>query len=274
MVLTTSRAARASPKRPRARRARSRTRQTTNSIVRADARPRARGRSGIDMFAAATCEDATRPTAPRTGRARASFDAPRRPCPTRTPTFSIAPTARGRPPRAATARTRTGASASSTNRSTSIARLGVSVRARRRGTTTEVGGKLEHARACARSVAPKSAEIEILSAVASRVDPAPDERGLSFAYASGECSSTSETFVVEHTWTPGSASRTRIGEEGGARVRGVRRRAQDFRRASGPDARGSLQGGARATRGRDVLVRQASPRGTATRGGACDVCSL
>ena len=72
----------------------------------------------------------------------------------------------------------------------------------------------------------------------------------------------------------GSASRTRIGEEGGARVRGVRRRAQDFRRASGPDARGSLQGGARATRGRDVLVRQASPRGTATRGGPvmCVVC--
>jgi predicted GNAT family acetyltransferase len=62
--------------------------------------------------------------------------------------------------------------------------------------------KLDHARACALSVAPKSAEIEILSAVASRVDPAPDERGLSFAYASGECSSTSETFVVEHTWTP------------------------------------------------------------------------
>ena len=80
-------------------------------------------------------------------------------------------------------------------------RDGVSVRASARDDDGS-WRKLDHARACALSVAPKSAEIEILSAVASRVDPAPDERGLSFAYASGECSSTSETFVVEHTWTP------------------------------------------------------------------------
>ena len=50
----------------------------------------------------------------------------------------------------------------------------------------------------------------------------------------------------------------------------------DVREASGADARGSLRGGARETRGRDVLVRQASHRGTATRGGPvmCVVCDV
>jgi len=60
----------------------------------------------------------------------------------------------------------------------------------------------DHAPSCAFSVLPTNAEHAILMAVASRVDPPPDERGLSFAYASGRGHAPSATFVVEHTWTP------------------------------------------------------------------------
>ena len=56
-------------------------------------------------------------------------------------------------------------------------------------------GDRDHARSCALSVTPTRAEYDIL-------ESGGDERELSFAYVSGRRHAPSETFVLEHTWTP------------------------------------------------------------------------